>query len=188
MALSDAKYEMIRQWLKDDLAIDGTKARAELVAAWKAHHPEAAREASVTLHPLERIVRRDQPRVKFSSTIPKLPDEEWANDVYQVNVRYWSNDPVFGSYDGMIQLGISTLDGTARHDWREFQAIKSELAGPECEAFELYPAESRLIDPSNYYTLWCFPGVKRLKIGLDEGRRVFRQDEAFAPQRALEGE
>jgi hypothetical protein len=84
----------------------------------------------------------------------------------------------------MIQIGIATLDGTARHDWREFQAIKNQIAGSECEAFELYPAESRLLDPSNYYTLWCFPGIRRLRIGHDE-RRVLDQNEAFAPQRAL---
>jgi len=55
----------------------------------------------------------------------------------------------------------------------------------QCEAFELYPAESRLLDPSNYYTLWCFPGLKRIKVGMDEPRRVFDADEAFAPQRGL---
>ena len=85
----------------------------------------------------------------------------------------------------MIQLGISALDGTARHDWREFQWIKNQLAGEECEAFELYPAESRLLDPSNYYTLWCFPGLKRIKVGSEEVRRQWDADEALAPQRAL---
>ena len=84
----------------------------------------------------------------------------------------------------MVQIGISAIDGTARHDWREFQAIKNQLAGEECEAFELYPAESRLLDPSNYYTLWCFPGVKLLQIG-PSIREVLDRDEAFAPQRKL---
>src|SRR6185436_10844058 len=80
--------------------------------------------------------------------------------------------------------GISTFDGTARHDFREFQAIKNQLAGEECESFELYPAESRLLDPSNYYTLWCFPGVKKLKIGVDY-RDVRDSADALAPQRSL---
>lgn len=94
-------------------------------------------------------------------------------------------DQVFGTRQGMIQLGINTHDGTARHDWREFQAIKNQLAGPECEAFELYPAESRLLDPSNYYALWCFPGIKRIKVGGNEPRRVWDVDVALAPQREL---
>ena len=94
-------------------------------------------------------------------------------------------DKVFGTSTGMIQLGISAHDGTARHDWREFQEIKNQLAGPECEAFELYPAVSRLLDPSNYYTLWCFPGLRHIKLGKFEGRRVWDQDEAIAPQRKL---
>ena len=93
---------------------------------------------------------------------------------------------MFGSNEGMIQLGISAHDGTARHDWREFQWIKNQLAGEECEAVELYPAESRLLDPSNYYSLWCFPGIKRLKIGKNEPRRVWDSDEALAPQRGFE--
>jgi hypothetical protein len=105
--------------------------------------------------------------------------------VYTVALRRRSDDRVFGSRGGMIQLGISSLDGTARHDWRDFQGIKNQLAGPECEAFELYPAESRLMDPSNYYTLWCFPGLKRIKIGVHEPRRVLDADEAWAPQRAF---
>ena len=79
----------------------------------------------------------------------------------------------------MIQLGINAVDGSARHDWRDFQAIKNQLAGEECEAFELYPAESRLMDPSNYFSLWCFPGLKRIKVGNDEPRRVFDADESI---------
>jgi hypothetical protein len=111
--------------------------------------------------------------------------EIWESDVYQVTVRRWSKDPVFGTRGGMIQIGINSHDGTARHDWRDFQGIKNQIAGPECEAFELYPAESRLLDPSNYYTLWCFPALKRIKVGLEEGRRVLDADEALAPQRGF---
>ena len=112
--------------------------------------------------------------------------EQWANDIYQVIVRRWSEDSVFGSRQGMIQIGINSHDGTARHDWRDFQNIKNQIAGEECEAFELYPAESRLIDPSNYYSLWCFPGLKRIKVGVNHGRRVLDANEAFAPQRGFE--
>jgi hypothetical protein len=35
------------------------------------------------------------------------------------------------------------------HDWRDLQRIKNQLVGPECEAVELYPAESRKVDTAN---------------------------------------
>ena len=35
--------------------------------------------------------------------------------------------------------------------------MQNELVGDECEAIELYPAESRLVDTANQYWLWCFP-------------------------------
>ena len=169
---------VIRGRIKDYDADDVTEQREKLVALWRKHHPKAAAETSPCHHPLELTSLR-QP-----GEPPEYPDEIWHNDIYQVNLRR-KPDRVFGTHQGMIQLGISALDGTARHDWREFQWIKNQLAGPECEAFELYPAESRLLDPSNYYTLWCFPGLKRIKVGVEEGRREWDAGEAMAPQRGL---
>jgi hypothetical protein len=67
---------------------------------------------------------------------------------------------------------------------RDHAAIKNQLTGPETEAFELYPAESRLLDPSNYYILWCFPGLHRIKVGQPH-RFVRDAHEALAPQRGL---
>jgi len=77
-------------------------------------------------------------------------------------------------------LGIYCADGEPRHDWRDFQRIKNQLCGPEWEALELYPAESRLIDPSNYYLLWCAP---KIPIGMYEGRRFLDSTTCLAPQR-----
>jgi hypothetical protein len=53
-------------------------------------------------------------------------------------------------------LSIRSIDRSARHDWRDFQRIKNELCGPEFEATEVYPAESRLVDMSNQFHLWVF--------------------------------
>jgi len=153
--------------------------RDQLVAAWQRAHPEAAAEQSAAFHPLILM----DPKF-WRARLAGDPDEYWHNDVYTVSVRRHPKDPVFGTDGGMIQLGISSIDGTARHDWRDFQAVKNQLAGAECEAFELYPAESRLLDPSNYYTLWCFPGVRRLKVGGPD-RLVRDVTAALAPQRRL---
>jgi hypothetical protein len=174
----EAEILVIASCLADYQRNDPSEGRARLIELWRKHHPEAAKEQSVWLHPLMLIHRKE------ANEPADAPDEVWSNDVYSVNLRRREEDHVFGTWQGMIQLGIAALDGTARHDWREFQAIKNQLAGPETEAFELYPAESRLLDPSNYYTLWCFPGLKRLRVGLDV-RRVMDADEALAPQRGL---
>lgn len=168
--------EILRR-LEDYRRESPAQMEARLIARWRAEYPDAAKEASAALKPLMRMA-------EWRKLDPSHAEEMWFNDTYSVTVRRLKKDPVFGTDGGMIQLGISSFDGTARHDWRDFQAIKNQLAGPECEAFELYPAESRLLDPSNYYTLWCFPGVKRLKIGQPD-RMVRDADQALAPQRAL---
>lgn len=74
--------------------------------------------------------------------------ETWRNDLYQVQVH---RDPD----NEAIALCIRRVDGYVGRDWRHFQQIKNELVGPECEAVELYPAESRLVDTSNKYHLFC---------------------------------
>jgi hypothetical protein len=173
-----AMLRTIRKRTGDYESGDLVRERNKLVALWQEAYPEAAREISAALHPLMRV------SVKQIGDGPHDPDEHWMNDVYSVTLRR-RPDHVFNTREDMIQLGIHSHDGTARHDWREFQAIKNQLAGEECEAFELYPAESRLLDPSNYYTLWCFPGLRLLKVGVVEPRRVWNADEALAPQRGF---
>ena len=86
----------------------------------------------------------------------------------------------------VYRLAIVNFDESARHDWRDFQRIKNELVGPEAEAFEIYPAESRLLDPSNCFFLWVLPRGDRIPVGSAGPRRVLGPDQAVAPQRALE--
>lgn len=85
----------------------------------------------------------------------------FANDLYQVQVRQMEG--------GLFHLNIRRRDGAPIiRDWRHFQQIKNEILGPECEAIELYPAESRKVDTSNKYHLWGFADPeKRWTIGFD---------------------
>jgi hypothetical protein len=103
----------------------------------------------------------------------------WRNDLYQVQVRYFHNE-AFKS--DMVHINIRRLDGAAIFDWRHRQLIKNQLVGPECEAFEIYPAESRLVDTSNKYHLWAFidPTI-RLPVGIDgeQGRDVITSEVRF---------
>ena len=82
-------------------------------------------------------------------------EEQWANDQYVVYLRHMKSD--HPEQPGMIHLSIKNVDRGTRHDWRDFQRIKNQLCGPEWEAMEIFPAESRLIDMANQYHLWCFP-------------------------------
>jgi hypothetical protein len=67
-------------------------------------------------------------------------------------------------------LSLRTVENDTRHDWREMQRVKNELAGDEWEGIELYPAESRVVDTANQYWLWCFPTP--LQVGFPEGLRL----------------
>ncbi len=70
--------------------------------------------------------------------------------------------------EGGWMLSIRTTENDARHDWREFQRIKNELCGPECEAIELYPAESRLVDTANQYWVHVLPEGMRIPVGFND--------------------
>jgi hypothetical protein len=101
--------------------------------------------------------------------------EVWINDIYQVQVR--PHTPP------CVQLNIRRRDGdTIFRDFRHFQQIKNQLLGAECEAVELYPAESRLVDSSNKYHLWGVPNPGyRFPFGFKE------RDVQDAVERALPG-
>ncbi len=57
----------------------------------------------------------------------------------------------------LIHVCIRRHDGKPCANWNHLQQIKSELIGPEHEAVQLFPAESRLINTTNEYHLWVHP-------------------------------
>jgi hypothetical protein len=128
---------------------------------------------SLPWEPLVYIGEEDQ--------LPGEHYEVWENSRYNCSVRRYTKG-WFVKNRPYIVIGISNNDESSRHDWRDFQAIKNQLAGRDWEAVELYPAESRLKDPSNRFYLWCCEkGL--LNFGLPGGRVVLDADEAVAPQR-----
>jgi len=119
-----------------------------------------------------KLLRKLQAQVSVAERVPWTPFQEgtipdelggrddvkfFVNSRYQVNVTKYMIDPPFGR---CLHLSIKTRDKAPFHDWRDFQRIKNEIVGPEFEAVELYPAESRLVDTSNQYHLWCFLDFK----------------------------
>ena len=85
------------------------------------------------------------------------------------------------------RISLRRLDWKPVTDWRDKQALKNELAGPECEAAELYPAESRVVDKENFFHLWCLPPGQQFPIGFEEGGREAAKDQiAVGKQRPFE--
>jgi hypothetical protein len=111
----------------------------------------------------------------------------YMNDRYQVNTQ--SLVAPFGEAVGDVMwLSIKRRDKAPVHDWRDLQAIKNLIVGPEHEGFEIYPAESRLVDTANQYHVFVFLDPKvRLPVGF-RTREVTGSEEAAlvgARQRAF---
>ena len=87
----------------------------------------------------------------------------------------------FGTHLGDVAwLSIKRRDREVIRDWRELQAIKNAIVGPEHEGFELSPAESRLVDTANQFHLFVFMDTKvRMPVGFGE-REVTGADAAAA--------
>lgn len=96
---------------------------------------------------------------------------------------YWRDVP--SDYGHLVHLSIKRVDLNPIHDWRDMQRIKNEILGPEEEAMELYPAESRLMDTANQYHLWAFLGM-RAPFGYESQRIVMEQGEIGGKQRPFE--
>ena len=110
--------------------------------------------------------------------------ENWTNDVYHVMKRV-----VKANVEGnppMVYLSIKRHDKdviAADTRWRDFQAIKNQLVGDECEGVELYPAESRLTDTANQYHLWCIDSPEfRFPFGFNDGRSVTEATDGIDPE------
>lgn len=113
--------------------------------------------------------------------------ERWVNRWYSASCRRYAVGFPWGNGPYAI-VGLTHVSETALHDWRDMQAIKNDVCDPEWEGVELYPSESRLVDPSNRFYLWCCPpGV--LLWGLPTaGRRVLSMAQSIAPQRPFPAE
>lgn len=114
----------------------------------------------------------------------------WRNDLYQVQTRRCFNEQF---KEEMVHINIRRIDGAPIFDWRHRQLIKNQLVGEECEAFEVYPAESRLSDTANKYHLWAFvdPRVRLpVQVNAEDVRDVVEEEVKSPPgarQRRITG-
>jgi hypothetical protein len=144
--------------------------------------------------PISEANLRDMAR-NFDMTIEQMRtmmEEErkvsniFLNSRYQVDVR--DAEPAPG-WPQMKWLSIKRLDRApiGEERFRDFQRIKNELVGKECEAVELYPAESRLVDTANQYHLWVIaePG-QMFPFGFGERLTSYKEKVGGAVQRPHE--
>ncbi len=120
-------------------------------------------------------------------------DQLWVSGRYAVYVRYghetgWETKDEDGKpvILRLTHLSIKRHDRQPMHDWRDLQMIKTVLCGPESEAMEVYPAESRLVDTANQYHLWVLPKGLHLPFGFTDGRLVVEKGAGKAEQRPFE--
>jgi len=103
---------------------------------------------------------------------------EYENEHYTAYAEF-SEDRTAGL------IMIVNDDQSARRDWREFQRIKNEIAGPGWVGYEVYPPEHEVVDPSNAFFIWCFKESKLPNsVGMN-GPHYLSPEESFAPQRGL---
>lgn len=119
------------------------------------------------------------PAVSYQGGVEREdPEDEitFRNNQYTVTVKDLEG--------GAHYLTIKRNDRHWKHDWRHLQRIKNELLGPEVEAVELYPAESRLVDEANQYHLWALPEGERFPFGFtDRSVRMDSDEEHGSKQR-----
>ena len=101
------------------------------------------------------------------------PKRHFQNSYYKVTVRDMPGDSgVFLSVFPRLvvrHLSVTHIDGGTGRDWRDYQQIKNDLIGKECEAVELYPADSRLVDSADSFHLWGVTDEKfRFPVGFGE--------------------
>lgn len=83
----------------------------------------------------------------------------WNSNLYEVFEYEVPEEDIPGGK--ITWLSIKRLDKNVIRDWRHLQWIKNQICGEECEACELFPAESRLVDTSNQFHLWVLkPGYR----------------------------
>lgn len=137
---------------------------------------------------LAAMVRLGVRREEAKNYYRQMADVEiWLNESYVVIVtRDVPVDMNPQELPGLVWLSIRRQDREPVRDWRDFQQIKNQLLGVECEAVEVYPAESRLVDSANQYHLFGFTDPEaRVPFGFP-GRGVTDKPFPNTKQRPLE--
>ena len=114
-------------------------------------------------------------QMKVPEGLKEDTKEVWKNNKYECQLRFMDGD-----IKGWVWISFKHLTKEAIHDWRAMQRIKNELIGPEREGFEIFPAESRLVDTSNQFHIFVLPEGEKLAVGY-AGRSIVKGHNDFTP-------
>ena len=115
-----------------------------------------------------------------------MMDSCWVNSRYEVYAYRYDNSKGTGPSQ-MVHLSFKQMpERDPFIPWRDKQRIKNEVLGPEWEGVELIPAESRLVDTSNQFHLWCFPPGTRLPMGFVDREVMEHPEEVQGAGRAVQ--
>lgn len=129
-----------------------------------------------------QLLERNYAAEKANKDVAKITfDQIWANDKYAVFIRFNHKQP---SGIDVTWLSIKRHDQEPCSDWRDFQFIKNQLCGEDCEAIQIYPAESRMVDTANQYHLFVLPKGVIIPFGFFDGRTIGELSTNGSRQRA----
>mgnify|MGYP001266712038 CR=1 FL=1 len=120
-----------------------------------------------------RLVKESFPDLTDSEIRKQLSVESMAeiytNSIYQVAVyRGDEADDLVHVPELKGQctwLSIKRRDKRPVNHWQDMQTMKNRLVGTECDAFQIFPAESRMVNTANQYHLIVLPEGKHLPFG-----------------------
>jgi hypothetical protein len=115
-----------------------------------------------------------------------LTQEMWKNSRYTVTIDRDTLQPT--GWPKIVHLIVKRNDRECPREerWRDFQRIKTELIGPEHEAVELYPAESRVVDAANSWHLWVLMDEVGFPFGFAESGRIPPMEGSKSKQRPFD--
>lgn len=98
---------------------------------------------------------------------PAVRDRETWRSIGYLNNRYSVQISEVDTEWGMVlHLWVRRHDGAMPSSWSDLQRIKTESAGPERVAVQVFPSESGLVDSANMAHLWVLPENMVLPFGL----------------------
>lgn len=84
------------------------------------------------------------------------------NQVYSVQGRTVETD----EFGDVLHLIIRRHDNDTQVSWWDLQVIKSDLAGANRVAIQVFPQDVDIVDDANLYHLWVLPEGVTLSFGL----------------------
>lgn len=136
----------------DDLKVEapGSTAGAQIAQLTRSETMSRFQRAQMDIPTVKEVMATTgMPENQARARVEWMKSQEvFVNNLYQVNVEPLSND--------MAHIIIRRLDKQPVHNWQHFQQIKNDILGDECEAVEIYPPESKLVDAKHHYHLWGF--------------------------------